>query len=433
MRTSYPFLLLVGLGCGSPQPPGDHSRAVDTTTVTDTGIMASAPEVPVDSLPYAGGPIMLVPVPVHLAKGLDFELMIPERYELKVAAEGFKRLRFMAWSPAGLLITDMHDLTDNRKGRVHLLTGWNEDSARFTGQRVLLDGLRNPNQVLHHAGGDRHYLVVATTDKLLRHPVRDTNTMALGEPQVLDTFPSYGLSYKYGGWHLTRSLLLAPNGKLYVSVGSSCNACIEQEEVRATILEMDPDGGNRRIYATGLRNAVGLRWVHGAIYATEMGSDQFGTEAPEDKLVRVVDGSFHGWPYFYQVGDSVLLDTAFAKPHMRLRPPEPAYALLGPHVAPLGLDFLEDFADERLRNAFVVCCHGSSIVPMAKGYAIMRVHKGERPVPVVTGFLQQGRRFGRPCDVMAHDSGHGVPGGPDGLFFTDDLNGVLYLLRPKRH
>src|SRR5690606_3242387 len=105
--------------------------------------------------------------------------------------------------------------------------------------------------------------------------------------------------------------------KLYVSVGSSCNACIEQEEVRATIIEMDPDGKNKRIYATGLRNAVGLHWVGSERFATEMGSDQFGTEAPEDKLVRVVEGGFYGWPYFYQVGDSVLLDTAFAKPNMR--------------------------------------------------------------------------------------------------------------------
>lgn len=425
-------LLLGASACNAPTTPAETGDTRDSAAVADTAAPEAGADLSPDALPYVGGVIDLVPAPVHLAKGLDFELMIPEGYELKVAAEGFKRLRFMAWSPAGLLITDMHDLTDNRKGRVHLLSGWNEDSARFTGQRVLLDGLRNPNQALTYADGDRRYLIVATTDKLLRYPLRDADRMALDEPQVLDTFPSYGLSYKYGGWHLTRSLLLAPNGKLYVSVGSSCNACIEQEEVRATIMEMDPDGSNRRIYATGLRNAVGLHWVGNELYATEMGSDQFGTEAPEDKLVSVVDGSFHGWPYFHQVGDSVLMDTAFAKPHMRLRPPEPAYVPLGPHVAPLGLDFLADFADERLRNAFVVCHHGSSIVSMAKGHAIMRVHKGERPTPIVTGFLQRGERFGRPCDVMAHSSGDSGPNVPDGLFFTDDLNGVLYLLRPKR-
>jgi glucose/arabinose dehydrogenase len=422
-------------GCGTQVPekertsdvPRDTS-ATDTLPVTDDGSDGFS----VDSTVFLGeGPIKLVRAHVHLAKGLDFDLRIPEGYELKVAAEGFERLRFMACSTGDrLYVTDMHDLTDNRKGKVYRLGDWNEDSARFLTRELCLDGLRNPNQILLHTDSLQHWMYVATTDRLLRYPISDDDAFSAGTPEVIDTFPAYGLSYKYGGWHLTRSLLMR-NGKLYVSVGSSCNACIEKEEVRATILEMDPDGHNKRIYATGLRNAVGMRSVGDRIFVTEMGSDQFGTDAPEDKLIGVVEGGFYGWPYFYQRGDSIVLDTAFAKPNMRLRPPLRAYSALGAHTAPLGFEFFDQFADDRLRNSFVVALHGSSMVPMAKGYAIVRVRKGEPTVPVVTGFLQHGERFGRPCDILLRGE-EGLLKEPESFWFTDDLHGVLYLLRKKR-
>ncbi len=405
----------------------------------DTSDVASEPEqapavevIEVDSTRFLGeGPINLVRAHVHLAKGLDFDLRIPKGYELKVAAEGFERLRFMCGATSDrLFITDMHDLTDNKRGKVYMLSNWNEDSARFLTRETCFEGLRNPNQVLAYSDSLHHWLYLATTDKLLRYPISDRDVFSAGTPEVVDTFPAYGLSYKYGGWHLTRSLAMN-NGKLYVSVGSSCNACIEKEDVRATILEMDPDGKNKRIYATGLRNAVGMHWIMGDLFATDMGSDQFGIEAPEDKLQRVVDGGFYGWPYFYQTGDEVVLDTAFAKPNMRLRSPLPAYVALGPHTAPLGFEFFDRFADDRLRNCFVVALHGSSVVPMAKGYSIVRVRKGEPTVPVVTGFLQHGERFGRPCDILVRRP-EGPTRDPESFWFTDDLNGVLYLLRKKR-
>ncbi len=372
----------------------------------------------------ARGPITLVPYRVELAKGLSFELRIPEGDELKVAAEGMERLRFITPAPDGrVLVTDMHDLTDNKKGRIWILSGWEEDSARFRHRRVYLDGLRNPNQVAFYQTATDTFLYVATTDNLLRYPFHAGDTVPATAPTVIDTFPNYGLNYKYGGWHLTRSLAFHAN-KLYVSIGSSCNACIEKEDVRATILEMDPDGRNQRIYASGLRNAVGLKWVMGALFATDMGSDQFGTEVPEDKLHHVVENGFYGWPYFYQSGSEVVLDTVFAKPHMRLRPPETAFAALGAHTAPLGFDLFAGSNDERLKNSFVVALHGSSIVKMAKGYAIVRVRPGFPPATVVDGFLRKGERYGRPCDVRMRDA--------DSFWFTDDLNGVLYLVRKKR-
>src|SRR6185295_17337028 len=110
-----------------------------------------------------------------------------------------------------------------------------------------------------------------------------------------------------GGWHLTRTILIGGNGKLYVSVGSSCNACEEKEEVRASILEMDSDGQNQRPFAHGLRNAVGLRWANSSLFATNMGSDHLGTEKPADTMYRIKEDGNYGWPYCYQSGSRQLI------------------------------------------------------------------------------------------------------------------------------
>src|SRR5947209_548055 len=108
-------------------------------------------------------------------------------------------------------------------------------------------------------------------------------------PQVLATFPDYGLSYKYGGWHLTRTIAFAPNGKLYVSVGSSCNACIEKEKARASIIEMNPDGTDQREFARGLRNAVGLKYLAGHLFASNQGSDHLGLQKPDETFYALTD------------------------------------------------------------------------------------------------------------------------------------------------
>jgi len=415
---------LVGLvfGCGSPEPADHADRIESDTTHQDTVPLPQG--LAVDALPLDTTPLHLVPVTVRLADGRAVTLNIPEGYELKVAAEGMERFRFLAPSPDGrLFATDMHDLTDNRKGRIFIFDGWDEDSARFAKRTTYLSGLHNPNQVAFHSTPTDTFLYVATTGKLLRYAYHAGDTVPGAEPAVIDTFPSQGLSYKYGGWHLTRSIAFHKE-KVYVSVGSSCNACIESEEVRATILEMDPDGGNRRIYATGLRNAVGLRWIGDALFATGMGSDHLGTQAPDDVLFHIEDGKHYGWPFHYQVGGELLADTAYLKSNMRVMAPTKAYAPLGARVAPLGFDLFKGFADPRLDNWFVVALHGSSIVKMGKGYAIVRVRKDHAPEPVVTGFLQGNDRVARPCDVWMRDS--------SSFFFTDDHKGVLYLLRLKR-
>ena len=204
--------------------------------------------------------LKLVPHRISLANGKAFNLNLPEEFGISVAAQGLKRVRFMARSPDGrIFVTDMYNLTDNTKGVVYILDEFNPASASFKKVTPYLQGLRNPNSIAFYQdpqGVDWFYL--ALTDRLLRYKFIAGENTPSAKPEVLTTFPDYGLSYKYGGWHLTRTIAIGGNGKIYVSVGSSCNACEEKEEVRASILEMDPDGKNLRHFARGLRNAVGL-------------------------------------------------------------------------------------------------------------------------------------------------------------------------------
>ena len=114
---------------------------------------------------------------------------------------------------------------------------------------------------------------------------------------IVDDFTSDGL-------HTTKTIGFGPDGWLYVSQGSSCNACIEKDERRATIMRMQPDGSQREIYATGLRNSVGLDWApwDGALYATENGRDLLGDDIPPDELNRIEQGTFYGWPFVHGAG-----------------------------------------------------------------------------------------------------------------------------------
>jgi len=250
----------------------------------------------------AGGrsALKLTPHPVSLSSGKSFTLNLPEGFEISVAAQGLKRVRFLAKSPDGrIFVTDMYDRTDNKKGAVYILDSFDPASKSFRSVTPYLTGLRNPNNLAFYrdpSGADWLYLPL--TDRLLRYRYKAGESAPSGEPEVLATFPDYGLNYKYGGWHLTRTVVIGGN-KVYVSVGSSCNACEEKEEVRATILEMDPDGKHQRYFARGLRNAVGLYWVDGKLFATDMGADHLGDHKPADTFYEVRDGVNYGWPYCY--------------------------------------------------------------------------------------------------------------------------------------
>lgn len=363
--------------------------------------------------------------PIALKKGLNFKVKVPQGYHISIAMEGLKRLRFFAKSPDGrLFITDMWDRSDNKEGRILILANWNEKEKRFARVQTYLSSLHNPNQILFYEKGGNYFLYVAETDKLSYYSYKPGDTVPSSTPIVIATFPDYGLNYKYGGWHLTRSLALKGN-KLYVSVGSSCNACIEKEEIRATVLQMDPDGHNKRIFVRGLRNAVGLRWVGEELWATGMGRDGIGPDKPEDLFLKIKPDEYYGWPFFFQYKNAIYTDKTFsdsAKNSFVKKPPVAPWGFKA-HSAPLGFCYLTGFSDTMLNNHFLVALHGSTSVWRQRGNAVVQLLANGTYRDVVTGFLQgktENKRYGRPCDVLQWSE--------TSFFISDDKNGVIYFV-----
>jgi glucose/arabinose dehydrogenase len=194
--------------------------------------------------------------------------------------------------------------------------------------------------------------------------------------------------------------------------------------VRATILEMNPDGGGRRVYARGLRNAVGMRWVAGRLYATDMGADHLGTERPADTMYAVGEGLNYGWPYCYQSGAKVYADALFNPRGRRLpcRNVPAAYAAFDAHSAPLGLEHFDAGSAAELQDSFLVALHGSTKRSLRRGYRVVRVRGGadahDAPVDFIEGFQQSGRVYGRPADIFGF--------GRDAFLLTDDHAGAVY-------
>ena len=377
----------------------------------------------------------LIPHHISLNNGKKFDLNLPEGFGINVAAQGLKRVRFMAKAPdERIFVTDMYNLSDNSKGVVYILDDFDPASKSFKKVTPYLTGLRNPNSIAFYTDpAGTHWFYLALTPSLVRYKYNFGENKPSSPPEVLATFPDYGLSYKYGGWHLTRTIVVGGNGKIYVAVGSSCNACEEKEDVRASVLEMDPDGKNQRHFARGLRNAVGLRWIKDNLVATNMGSDHLGNDKPADTMYRLKDGTNYGWPYCYQSGVGRFRDNKINQSgtKMNCRQVPVAFAAFDAHSSPLGFEFFNaiDMGPVSksgyggpLRDAFLVALHGSTRKSLQRGYRVVRLAEkrkpSDRPVDFIDGFLAAGKVYGRPVDILSFGIG--------GFLLTDDFAGVVY-------
>jgi glucose/arabinose dehydrogenase len=369
----------------------------------------------------------LVPHPISLANGKAFDLNLPADYEIRVAVQGLKRVRFMTMSPDNrLFVTDMYNKTDNHRGVVYILDQFDQTTRRFKKVTKYLSDLHNPNSVAFYTdrdGNDWFYL--ALTDQLVRYRYKAGEDSPSGEPQVLATFPAYGLDYKYGGWHLTRTVLAGGNGKIYVAVGSSCNACEEKEEVRASILEMNPNGTGKRYCARGLRNAVGLRWIKNKLYATNMGADHLGVNRPADTFYALEDGKNYGWPYCFQAGPKIYPDPKFNADGTKFDCSKVPAALtpFPAHSSPLGLEYFDTENSSDLAGSFLVALHGSTNKSLRRGYKVVRINRAGASTDFITGFFEPTRINGRPADVFSF--------GKDAFLVTDDYGGVVYYVYKK--
>jgi glucose/arabinose dehydrogenase len=281
---------------------------------------------------------------------------------------------------------------------------------------TFLDGLNQPFGMA--LLGDIFY--VGNTDGVVAFPYKDGETrIAAGGRRLNHLKP---------GGHWTRSLLLSPDGrKLYIGVGSQTNIAdqgMEAEEGRAAIHELDLESGSTRIFASGLRNPVGMAWepTTGALWTVVNERDALGDETPPDYLTSVRGGGFYGWPYCYWgriVDDRVPQDPAKVATAIT-----PDFAL-GGHTASLGLCWMPAGTLPGFPDGMVIGQHGSWNRSVLSGYKVIFVpfvdgRPSGRPRDILTGFLSPDERasYGRPV---------GVAIGPDGsLLVADDVGDVIW-------
>jgi glucose/arabinose dehydrogenase len=339
---------------------------------------------------------------------LERQIKLPPGFTITTYAGGIENARFMRFTPTGDLL-----VSAPRQGKVFLVEHGSPGSPVAAGKRVLLDGLDRPHGMVLHGG----WLYVAESGAVLRVRFDPGARAVQGAPErIINGLPA-------GGNHWTRTIGVGPDGKLYVSIGSSCNVCIEDDKRRASIVRYELDGSGEHVFATGLRNSVGFAWQPGtgALYATDNGRDLLGDDFPPDELNLLRDGEFYGWPYAN--GDKVPdPDYGAQRPDMVARSLPPVHPF-GAHVATLGIAFYEGtMFPERYHGAAFVAQHGSWNRSTKSGYQVVALFfpPGEpiREEPFATGFQVDEKVAGRPVDVAV---------GPDGaLYVSDDFTGQVY-------
>lgn len=328
---------------------------------------------------------------------------------------------FKAWA-AGIVMKRAGAKTPSAN-RITLLRDADHDGVAET-RSVLLQDLNSPFGMALIG----KQLYVANADAVLRFPYEPGQTQ-IKAPGVKVTDLPAGINH-----HWTKNLIANADGsKLYVSVGSNSNVAengMDIEEGRAAIWEIDVATGNKRLYATGLRNPVGMAWAPDGktLWTAVNERDELGSDLVPDYMTSVQDGGFYGWPYSY-FGQHVDTRVTPPRPDLVARAIVPDYAL-GPHTASLGLAWS---GGTRLpapyASGMFVGQHGSWNRDPRSGYKVILVpFSGNRPDgparDVLTGFLNEsGQAQGRPVGVAIDGQGD--------LLVADDVGNVIWRVSPK--
>lgn len=344
-----------------------------------------------------------------IAQPANARLFVPEGFKVNVFAEGgFTYPRWMALAPNGDVF-----VADSRANSVIVLRDKNKDGVAEE-RSVFSNKLSQPFGMAFH----KDWFYVANTDSIVRFKYKSGQTAAEGEPERIVELTAGGYNQ-----HWTRNILFSPDGtKMFVSIGSASNVSVEADARRAAISVYDPDGKNHRIYASGLRNPIGLAWnpKTGELWTAVNERDGLGDDLVPDYATSVKEGGFYGWPYSY-IGQN-------EEPRRKGENPELVKKAIVPdvlftsHVAALGIQFYTGkmFPKEYQADAFVAF-HGSWNRQKLSGYKIVRIRfnngklVGNQFEDFVSGWLpdeNSNEVWGRPVGLLFL---------PDGsLLITDD-------------
>jgi glucose/arabinose dehydrogenase len=428
MRKTIPFLLLlIAYGCSETA-----KLPISAVTGPNPTLVEPKPQlIPTFQIaPAKGWPPGTTPI---VANG----------FSVNALATGLDHPRWLYVLPNGDVLvaeTNGPERPDDRKGikgwfmkkmtkraggavpsanRITLLRDADGDGVAET-RSVFLQGLTSPFGMAL-VGNDFY---VADTDALLRYPYAEGKT-AIGEAAVkVADLPAGTINH-----HWTKNVIASRDGaRLYVSIGSNSNAAengLDKEAGRAAIMEIDRVTGHSRIFASGLRNPVGMAWQpqSGVLWTSVNERDEIGSDLVPDYMTSVKDGAFYGWPFSYY-GQHVDDRVKPQRPDLVASATVPDYAL-GAHTASLGLTFYDaKLFPVRYSGGAFVGQHGSWNRKPLSGYKVIFVPfangkpSGE-PIDVLTGFLTEaGEAKGRPVGVAIDKTG--------ALLIADDVGNVVW-------
>jgi glucose/arabinose dehydrogenase len=341
----------------------------------------------------------------------------PAGFKVEMYATGLDNPRLIRTAPNGDLF-----LAESDPGEIKVFRGITND-GKPERKETFATGLNKPFGIAFYPPGPNpQWVYVGNTDAVVRFPYQNGDLKARGPAQKLASLPGGG--HLRGGGHWTRDITFSQDGKkMLVSVGSYSNVDDTDnnrvEYHRADVLEFNPDGGGERVYASGIRNCVGIATQPktGGIWCSTNERDDIGDNLPPDYITHIQDGGFYGWPWYYIGGHQ---DPRHPGKHPELKDkvivPD---VLVQPHNASLEMLFYDgkQFPAE-YRGDIFAAEHGSWNRHQRSGYEVIRVplHQSGRASgeyeDFLTGFVRSdGQVWGRPV---------GVAVGRDGSLFVSD-------------
>src|SRR5258706_6201384 len=326
-------------------------------------------------------------------------LTVPPGFHVSVFAQNLNGVRYLAVGPGGGVYASRPSAGD-----ILRLADANHDGVADSAVTVV-SGLNGPFGIAFR--GDTMY--VAENMAVVRFDPGSANKVV-----VVPNIPG-------GRGHSTRTIVFGRDGKMYVSVGSSCNICDETDSMRAAVVQFNRDGSGGRVFARGLRNSAGLGVPPptGELWATNNDRANLGDDLPPERINIIKDGKFYGWPQCYLPGQR---NPEYATANCsNVEPPAITFQA---HSAPLGLTFYPGtaFPADYRGDAFMTY-HGSWNRSVPTGDKVARVHVANgRPVSIddfLTGWQKpDGSRWGRPVSIVMTTDG--------ALLVSDDMGGKIW-------
>jgi glucose/arabinose dehydrogenase len=382
-------------------------------------------KITVADLPPPGSNVLAINMPRVVRRSAATQPKVPTGFKIELYASGFRDPRFLLTAPNGDTF-----VVESRANQIKVLRDTNGDGKPDLTEIFAEHDLNKPFGIAFYpSGDDPQFLYVANTDGVIRFPYRNGDLKARGPAEKLAARLSSGAAHLRSGGHWTRDVVFSSDGKkMYVSIGSRSNVSDNAAEGdRARIFEFHPDGSGQKVYAWGIRNAVGIAFRPGTneLWMSTNERDEIGEDLPPDYISSVRPGGFYGWPWYY-IGNH-------QDPRHKGKHPELADKVIVPdvlvqaHSASLNLCFYtgDQFPAEYKGDIFAAF-HGSWNRMKRTGYKVVRVPfdkstgkaRGEYE-DFVTGFVTpEGKVWGRPVGITVAKDGS--------LLISEDGNGTIW-------